>query len=56
MNMISGEEFKALDFDEQKDYLINVIKNFSDEKKTELLMRMIQEGLLEVDEDGNVSG
>lgn len=53
MQMISEKEFKSLSFDEQKDYLINIIKNFSDEKKTELLIRMRQEGLLEVDEDGN---
>lgn len=29
MKMISDEAFKALSFNEQKDYLINVIKNFS---------------------------
>lgn len=36
MGMISEDEFNKLNFDEQKDYLINVIKDFSDDKQLEL--------------------
>lgn len=53
MDMISKEEFNALEFDEQKDYLIKVIKNLSEDKQIELFFRMVQEGLIE--KDGNVS-
>ncbi len=51
MKLISIEEFDALNIEEQKNYLIEIIGNLPEDKARKLSIKMAQKGLIdEIDE------
>jgi hypothetical protein len=51
MKLISVEAFDALNIEEQKNYLIEIIRNLPEDKARKLSIKMAQKGLIdEIDE------